>query len=279
MVPSVYINGGLAFTLLPRSPVAPGQTPVRIHVRERGEGPAVVVLHGGWGYEAYPFDRVLSALAQRHRAVAPDRAGYGRSERVGELPDGFHRAMAEETVLTMDALGIEAAALWGHSDGAVVAAWAAILFPDRVRALVLEALHFFAHKPGSLEFFATGESSPERFGDGIVAALTRDHGDAWRDVLASGARAWLRILARGARGQADLYDGRLGGVRCPTLVLHGQRDPRTEPGEIEAALRAVPSARLEMLDAGHSPHTGSTAAVRCTQLGVEFLEGALSRAR
>ena len=48
--------------------------------------------------------------------------------------------MAEETLLVMDALGIGLAALWGHSDGAVMAAWVGFLAPTRVLALVLEAL-------------------------------------------------------------------------------------------------------------------------------------------
>lgn len=248
--------------------------PVRLFCRDSGAGPPVAILHGGWGYEAYPFDRALSALAARHRAIAPDRAGYGRSDRIPGLPDGFHRAMAEETALTLDALGIGSVALWGHSDGAVVAAWVAILFPERVRALVLEALHYFADKPSSLGFFQTALAAPERFGEATVTALARDHGEGWRDVIAAGGRAWLRILARGARGQADLYDGRLGQVRCPTLLLHGRRDPRTEPGEIEAALRALPGARLELLDAGHSPHTGAAAAERAVELGVRFVDEA-----
>ena len=278
MVPPVYIKAALPFTLLTRSPVAPGRTPVRLFHRERGNGPVVTILHGGWGYEAYPFDRVLSALQAHHRVVAPDRLGYGRSDRVPDLPDGFHQAMAEETVLALDALGIETAVLWGHSDGAVVAAWTAILFPDRVRALVLEALHYFADKPSSLEFFRAAVASPERYGEATTAALARDHGESWRDVVAAGGRAWLRILERGARGEPDLYGGRLGEVRCPTLLLHGRRDPRTEPGEIEAVLRALPAARLELLDTGHSPHTGSRAD-ECTALGLEFIEGARNRGR
>jgi pimeloyl-ACP methyl ester carboxylesterase len=259
--------------------MAPGQASARLHYRERGAGPPVLILHGGWGYEAYPFDGVMAALEPRHRAIAPDRTGYGRSDRIAELPDGFHRAMAEETALLLDALGIDTVTLWGHSDGAVIAAWAAILFPERVRALVLEALHYLADKPSSLEFFQTALDAPERFGDATVAALARDHGEGWRDVIAAGGRAWLRILSRGARGQADLYDGRLGEVTCPTLVLHGRRDPRTEPDEIAAALRALPGARLELLDAGHSPHTSALAAGRCIDLGARFIDEALPRRR
>jgi pimeloyl-ACP methyl ester carboxylesterase len=57
------------------------------------------------------------------------------------------------------------------------------------------------------------------------------------------------------------------------LLLHGRRDPRTEPGEIEAAARTLPRARLELLEAGHSPHTGRTAAERAVALAAAFLDG------
>jgi len=264
------------FLQLPRSPMAPGRSPLRVHLRERGAGPAVLLLHGGWGYEAYPFGGVMAALAPRHRVIAPDRIGYGGSDRIAALPDGFHRLMAEETVLVLDALGIDRASLWGHSDGAVIAAWVAILFPARVRALVLEATHFVAAKTSSLEFFRSGVSAPERFGEEVVAALARDHGPSWREVVAAGGKAWLRIIEQGQdegqRGRPDLYDGRLGEVEAPTLLLHGRRDPRTEPGELDALRRTLPAARLELLDAGHGPHTSATAAERSIALGVELIE-------
>jgi pimeloyl-ACP methyl ester carboxylesterase len=186
--------------------------------------------------------------------------------------------MAGETIRLLDALGMERAALWGHSDGAVVAAWAAILFPDRVPALVLEAFHFWKAKPGSLEFFRTGAESPERFGEEICHALARDHGERdWRSVVGMGARAWLRIIGEGTRDGADLFAGRLGEIRCPALLIHGTRDPRTEPGEIETAARALPGARLSQLDAGHSPHASARSTATCTRLAVEFLREALAR--
>jgi len=252
------------------SPVAPSRSPAEILVREAGAGPAVVLLHGGWGWEAYPFD--VAAVARRHRVVAPDRVGYGGSGRLADLPPGFHRAMAEETLLLMDALGIEQAALWGHSDGAVVAGWMGFLAPSRVRALVLEALHHLAFKPSSEEFFQTAVDVPERFGAAVVEALRRDHGEGWRDVVAAGGRAWLSIIAEGRAGRPDLYQGRLGEIRAPTLILHGRHDPRTEPGELEAARRALPAAQVALLDTGHCPHASERTGAEATRLAVEFLE-------
>jgi pimeloyl-ACP methyl ester carboxylesterase len=254
---------------LPASPLVPAGSPARILVREAGAGPAVVLLHGGWGWEAYPFD--LGALAAAHRVIAPDRTGYGGSGRLAELPRGFHRAMAEETLRVMDALGVEQAALWGHSDGAVIAAWLAFLAPTRVRALVLEALHFFALKPSSEEFFRTAVEAPERFGPAVVEALRRDHGDDWREVVGAGGRAWLSIIAAGRAGQADLYQGRFGQIVAPTLLLHGARDPRTEPGELEAARRALPAAQVALLDAGHCPHASPRTGAEATRLAFQFL--------
>jgi pimeloyl-ACP methyl ester carboxylesterase len=255
---------------LPSSPIAPERSPVEVFLRDAGEGPAVALLHGGWGYEAYPFD--VEAVARRHRVVAPDRVGYGRSTPLAELPRGFHRAMAEEPLLVLDALGIERAAFWGHSDGAVVAAWIGLLAPDRVRALVLEALHFRAAKVASIDFFRTAVEAPERFGPAMAEALRRDHGERWREVIGAGGRAWGRIIEEGRAGRPDLYEGRLGEIRAPALLLHGRRDPRTEPGEIEAALRALPSARLALVDAAHCPHASERSGAEATAAAVEFLE-------
>jgi pimeloyl-ACP methyl ester carboxylesterase len=256
---------------LPESPVAPGR-PAEIHVREAGAGAPVVILHGGWGYEAYPFDAAIEALAPAHRVVAPDRVGYGRSGRIPSLPRGFHRLMAEETLAVMDALGIRRASVWGHSDGAVIAAHMAFLAPERVAAVVLEAIHFFAFKRASVEFFETAVRDPEKFGPAVVEACRRDHGDSWKEVLAAGGWAWLDIIDEGRRGRRDVYSGRLSEVRAPALFLHGTRDPRTEPGELEAALSAIPGARLARVDAGHSPHT-SREAVKAIDAVRQFLRG------
>ncbi|HYQ82314.1 MAG TPA: hypothetical protein VEP68_12465, partial [Anaeromyxobacteraceae bacterium] len=114
-------------------------------------------------------------------------------------------------------------------------------------------------------------AAPEQFGEEPARAMAEDHGEPrWRQVVGMNSRAWLRIIEEGRRGERDLYQGRLGEVRAPVLLLHGRHDPRTEPGELEAARRDLPRARLELLDAGHSPHSGR-AGQRATRLAGAFV--------
>ena len=82
---------------LPSSALAPGVSPVRVYYRDTGTGPPIVILHGGWGHDIYPFDRQVAALAGLHRVVVPDRTGYGGSGRIVRQATDFHRRAAAET--------------------------------------------------------------------------------------------------------------------------------------------------------------------------------------
>jgi len=256
------------------SPLAPGVSPVRVHYRECGGGAPLIILHGGWGYEVYPFDQQVAALSRSHRIVIPDRTGYGGSLAIHALPADYHQRAAEETLALMDALQISQAALWGHSDGAVIALRLALAAPARVRRVVAEATHFLRRKPGSRLFFETMRTAPETFGERVVSALERDHGDRWRSLLALGGGAWLAIADEAPSADADLYDGCLGRLSVPTLFVHGAKDPRTEPGELDRLRIALGSAPFTLRvfdDGGHSPHSERATADAVTAAAREFL--------
>jgi pimeloyl-ACP methyl ester carboxylesterase len=257
---------------LPRSPLAPGRSPARIRVREAGRGAPLVLLHGNWGYEVYPYDRQIAALGGRRRFIVPDRTGYGGSDPIDVQLDGFLQRAAEETLALLDAMDIERAALWGHSDGAIIALLVALKAPARVDLVIGEATHFWRRKPRSQAFFETMRDAPERLGARAVEALQRDHGPRWRALISTNGAAWLRIGADAKSDDADLYDGRLPELAVPALFVHGGRDPRTEPGELEALCAAAPAARLALIaEAGHSPHVAPSSADETTRLVAEFL--------
>ncbi len=186
--------------VLGSSPLAGGKS-VTISYRREGKGPALVFLHGGWGYDIYPID--TATLSAAHTLVVPSRSGYGRSSSLDLFPPDFHYCGVIETLAVLDALGIERAVWWGHSDGAVIAAMAAIHAPERVDAVILEALHYYAAKPGSRSFFQRMAFEPETFSEGIRNTLAAEHGDgamgrhrASRRPGLAGPRPWQRPQRR-----------------------------------------------------------------------------------
>jgi pimeloyl-ACP methyl ester carboxylesterase len=260
---------------LVHSPHAAEVSSVTIYYREFGSGRPLVFLHGGWGYEVYPFDQQVEAFEKEFRILIPDRSGYGHSTRVpGEMPLDFHRRAEEETIAFLDALGIERAVFWGHSDGAVISAMIGLAVPERCSCLILEAFHFLRRKPGSRSFFERFAAHPEDLGEETKKLLALDHGaEQWPTVLRRNCTAWFRIADLVKRPEEDLYDGRLGEITVPTLFLHGSLDPRTEPGEMERVQRELPQATMKFIGNGkHSPHSEAAAFEESNAIAREFLQ-------
>lgn len=272
----------MPFVSLPSSPLVPGISPVEIYYRDEGAGPPLLLLHGGWGNSLYPFKRQIDKLRDQFRVICPDRSGYGRSTHLGEfdLSADFHYRAAAETLSFMDSLGIERASLWGHSDGAVIAAIIGFTAPERVSGLVLEAFHYYRMKPRSREFFEKLAEQPEALGAELCERFALEFGRKdWRRLITSHARAWIQMAMESNDQQndnddscEDTYKGRLNEISAPTLVIHGRLDPRTEPGELDAVSRQLPHAEMRILDeAGHSPHSETASADLVTQIALESL--------
>lgn len=105
---------------------------------EAGEGFPVLLLHGsGPGVTAYANWRLtLPALAPHFRALAPDCAGFGYTER--KPGDRYHLdGWIEHIIGFLDALGIAKAHLIGNSFGGALALALADRHPGRVERLLL----------------------------------------------------------------------------------------------------------------------------------------------
>ncbi len=216
-------------------------------------------------------------------AQATDARPSRRSSRLD-----FHCRAAEETLRCLDALGIRKCIFWGHSDGAVIAAWLGLMAPERCLGLILEALHYYRDKPRSRAFFEAMVSAPESFGGNIGRVLASEHGEPyWRELMRSEGQVWLDIARSASDAGRDLYDGRLSELTVPTLVVHGARDPRTEPGELDAVLceltprqqakcrlagDSAPASRMHIIEnGGHSPHSEEPSAAECGRVVREAL--------
>jgi haloacetate dehalogenase len=130
-----------------------------IFLRHAGEGPPLLMLHG------YPqthviWHKVAPALASRYHVICADLRGYGDSSRPASTPDHASyskRAMAQDAVDVMQALGYERFSVAGHDRGGRVAHRLALDHPERISHVsvmdIAPTLHMFEHTDQN---FATG---------------------------------------------------------------------------------------------------------------------------
>ena len=116
---------------MPKASLSSG---LQIHYQQVGEGPDLVMVHGLTGNLAVWHLRILPELSDRFRILTYDLRGHGHSDipRSGYSLD----AMAEDLLQLLDALEIERPLIAGHSYGADIALYHALLHPDRVREVV-----------------------------------------------------------------------------------------------------------------------------------------------
>ncbi len=98
-----------------------------------GDGPAVLMVHGLGGTTKF-YQVQVGALADRFQVIRVDSAGAGRSP----LADGISiQSHADDLVAVLDELGIDSAAVVGHSMGTLAVRDLAARYPGRVSKLAL----------------------------------------------------------------------------------------------------------------------------------------------
>ena len=233
-----------------------------IHFREFGQGPALLMLHGGGpgasGLSNY--SRNVDALAKHFRVLVPDLPGYGLSSKKVDFTNPFND-LASAMLGFLDALGIEQAHVVGNSLGGACALAMALQAPARVGRLVLMG-------PGGV---GISQNAPT---DGLKLLLTYYLGEGpTLDKLRRFIREYLvfdasridesLIVARFAasvdpevianpplRPPADpaafkrldfLLDEGLTQLQHPTLVLWGTEDRVNPPGGALALQQKIPN--------------------------------------
>jgi pimeloyl-ACP methyl ester carboxylesterase len=226
--------------------------------------PAIVFLHGA------QHDHSVWALQSRwfahhgYAVLAPDLPGHGRSP--GPALTSVE-AMADWLLAVMDAAGVGAAILAGHSMGSLIALAASARAPGRVRALAL-----------------LGSTWPMKVSDALLATAREDepaaidmvniwsHGSLLAhtpsapapgfSVTGMNRRLMQRVARRGEPLQfhtdfsaCNAYAG--GGaaaaaVRCPALFILGRRDVMTPARSAQGLVDAIPGATVVQVDAGHA---------------------------
>jgi pimeloyl-ACP methyl ester carboxylesterase len=207
-----------------------------LYWEEEGDGPRVLMVHGGTGTSAFDWEFVREPLACRYRLLLTDVRGHGHSsDPQGRLGIG---QIGDDVVSLLEQCGgCDAIIAFSVSATAVLALLCRR--PSLVRAFVC------------IGASVTGDASQV---DGILNGpwpsslqhIEHHHGtgaDHWRRLQAALAHSWAGH---------DLTAEQLGALDIPTLVVCGDRD-RIEPVESALSLsRSLPRGELLVLpDCGH----------------------------
>ncbi|WP_373376187.1 alpha/beta fold hydrolase [Cupriavidus nantongensis] len=120
---------------------------IRLHVAEQGDGPLVLLCHG-FPETSHAWRHQLAALAcAGFRAVAPDLRGYGSSECPTAIGPYTTLDVVGDLVALVDVLGERDAVVVGNDWGATIAWQAALLRPDRFRAVAALGVPMMGRAP------------------------------------------------------------------------------------------------------------------------------------
>ncbi|MFI0188527.1 alpha/beta fold hydrolase [Streptomyces sp. NPDC017082] len=241
--------------------------------------PGVLLLHGLMGRASH-WAATARWLAGRHRAIALDQRGHGRSEKPG--PQAYTReAYVADAEAAVEQLGLAPVVLIGHAMGALTAWQLAARRPDLVRGLVICDMRASALGAASqrewAEWFGSwpvpfagpaevrkwfGEDDPrverpDPARGAFYAEVMHEAEDGWRPVfdpeqMLSSRETWVY----------DAHWDELAQVRCPALVVRGV-DGELGRAEAQEMVRVLPRGEYaEVPDAGHLAHYGLPAAWR-----------------
>lgn len=226
-----------------------------------GAGPPAIILHGLFG-TASNFATIQKRLAIGRRVVTMDLRNHGRS---GHDPAMDYAIMAADVLETMAAMGLEQAALVGHSMGGKVVMQAALRHAERASRLLIADIAPVPYPPRYRDITDAMLALPLEPGltraaaDAALSSAVPD--TAMRQFLLSNLRfglapAW-RIGLHEIAGALPAIEGWAGegSYAGPTLVLRGERSDYIKPDDRALFRRLFPAARFASLrDAGHWLH-------------------------
>ena len=241
---------------------------LRLHVRDDGprDAPVIILLHG-LASSLHTWEPWAADLSAQYRVIRYDQPGFALT---GPDPSGDYSDDRGVAVLgaLMDRLGVGEAVLAGNSMGGKIAWKFAAAHPERVRALVLISPDGFA-SPG----FQYGKAPEVPMIMNLMtyvlpkamlrASLEPAYANPKRLTDKTVDRYYDMLIAPGVRSaiidrmkQTILVDPvpLLKQVRCPVLLLWGEKDGMIPVANAQDYLKALPDARLSPLsDLGHVP--------------------------
>ena len=236
-----------------------------LHYEEAGAGDPLLLLHGGLGTALLHYRREIPFFAERYQVIAPDLRGYGQSSPPREYPLDFYEVDARDMAALLDGLDARPAHVLGWSDGAVVALTLTVTRPDLVRSLAIWGGEARILEEERAAWRALAD--PSTWSPRAVERFIDAQGPLnWPAILQKMLAGYNAVLDAGG----DVIAHRLGEIRCPVLILHGEQDEVVPVAHAHDMHAAMPHSELHILPgAGHALHRDRETELRA--LVMQFL--------
>ena len=209
------------------------------------DGPAVVLLHHGLGAARSWKEQIPVLAAAGYRVVVYDRWGHGKSGPRERWSMPYFEEDLADLQAILDNLGVDQAALIGHSDGGKIAMYYAVNNPHRVTSLVIVSAHIYI-EPKMSHGIQSVKSDFEQ-GSKFQKKMQRVHGDKTDALFQGWFNGWNN-------SEIQDWDMRpvINQIACPCLVVQGLEDEHATPQHARDIAAAIPNADLWLLPgAGH----------------------------
>lgn len=211
---------------------------VKLYYAVWGDGPPVILLHGGAGNGDHWANQV-PALAAKFKVIVVDSRGHGRSTR-DDKPMSY-ALMADDVVALMKELKLEKAAMVGWSDGGATALDLAIRYPEHVSKLVAYATNY------NLAGMKSGGGAAF---NAYFARCSADY--AKLSPTPKGYKGLHDALRPMWRSQPNYTKEQIAGIHVPTLVLDGEHDEIIRQEQVREMAKLIAGAKLVLVpDASH----------------------------
>jgi pimeloyl-ACP methyl ester carboxylesterase len=207
----------------------------RIWYATYGEGPPVILLHGGLGHSGNWGYQIPALLGAGHRVVLIDSRGHGRSTR--DSRPYSYELMASDVLAVMDTLQLEKVAFIGWSDGACIALIVGMQAPERVAGVFFFGCNM--DPSGTKEFVSTP----------IIERCFSRHAKDYAQLSSTpnDFKAFVGAISEMMRTQPNYGAVDLATVRVPVAVVQSEHDEFIKPEYAEYLAQSIPGAELIIL--------------------------------
>jgi len=240
---------------------------IELYYEINGSGKPLVLI-SGLGYPLWQWRKMVPFLAEHSQVITFDNRGVGQSDK----PAGPYTSqmLAADTAGLLDALGIEKAAIMGHSMGGFIAQAMALYYPEKVSGLILCSTNFGGpnHAPITDEAMAVlsdvASDPMTRFTNGLKVSTAPGWANAHPDIVQEWVEWRVANPVEPVPYQAQMAIGlaltakeaafeiKLPNISVPTLILFGGYDKVVPPENAELLRKQIRGSQIAIIpDAGH----------------------------